>query len=262
MGLFSRNDKFKDPFEKNMVKVCAGMLAGGFVYGDWVLEHPGGDKRKKEVYCKHLRHRDLVVNKEFMISKYLVTQKQWKMVMGEGFNPVRWEESLGDDKPVYGFDKKQLDEFLAKLNKLTGKKYRIPTEDEWMWAAYGASKDKDRSEYAGCKSADDLPKYAWFNKNSDYKLHPVGKKKSNELGLYDMCGNMDDLCACTQKRYLYYGWYSNDGPVYGWVEDGDLVNRGGHYSSNSKECSIYSDTVQIDIKYNAKWSGFRLALDV
>lgn len=245
MGLFSRDDKFKDPFEKNMVKVCAGMLAGGFVYGEWVLEHPGGDRRKKEEYCKHLRRRDLVVNKEFMICKYNVTQKQWKSVMGEGFNPVQDTKNLGDNNPVTSFSKNQLEEFLAKLNKLTGKKYRLPTEDEWMWAAYGASKDKDRSEYAGCKSRDDLPKYAWISWNSD-KLHPVGKKKSNELGLYDMLGNCWDLCICTQKRC---------GQSHKMLEEGGWVYRGGSFCHN--DCSIHLDTDS----YNYP-NGFRLAIDV
>ena len=248
-GLFSKGDTFKDPFEKNMVKVCAGMQKGGFVYQSYCLEHPDNDKRRKKEWIEHSYFRDLTVEKEFMICKYHVTQKQWKSVMGEGFNPSP-KEHLGDDNPVTDFSEKELKDFIAKLNKLTGKKYRLPTEDEWIWAAKGANKDKDRGGWAGCDEAKDLPKYAWFDKNSDQKLHPVGKKKSNELGLYDMCGNCHEVCICTAERT------SSKGTV---LKKGELTGRGGAYWGAYYNCQINSGYYLFK---HFSYSGIRLILDV
>lgn len=244
--------KFKDPFKKNMVKVCAGASSKKILcYG---FRSPGGDKRKKKEWgYTGVYGLDYTV-KEFLICKYHVTQKQWKMVMGEGFNPTKATKDLGDDNPVTGFSKKQLDEFLDKLNTLTGKKYRLPTECEWDWAMKGAGKDKDRGEYAGCDNVKDLPKYAWGAENSDGKLHPVGKKKSNELGLYDMNGNCYDLCISSYRRFL------KDGKM---LEEGALACGGGSY------CSTWDDVYDIELWLMGVLSyeecsiyGFRLALDV
>lgn len=245
-GLFSKDDTFKDPFEKNMVKVCAGMQKGGFFYISYSFDHPDNDKRRKKDWRSYFCIPDLIVDKEFLICKYHVTQKQWKSVMGEGFNPSR-KEHLGEDNPVTDFNEKELNEFIAKLNKLTGKKYRLPTEVEWVWAAKGASKDKDRGSWAGCNDGKDLPKYAWFKDNSEDELHPVGKKKSNEIGLYDMCGNCSDVCTCMYKRTLYGGKV---------LEIGDLVSRGGCYRDDSIDCFINKCGTTLS------YSGIRLVLDV
>jgi formylglycine-generating enzyme required for sulfatase activity len=189
MGLFS-NNKFKDPFAKDMVKVCAGL----YTIDTWavVLDYPGGDKRrKKELTKKCIGKRKMTITKEYQICKYVVTQKQWKLVMGEGFNPSRVK---GDDLPVNDVSYDDIMKFIKKLNTLTVKKYRLPSEAEWEWAARGASKDKDEGWFAGCYSENDLGKYAWFYENSKMNIHPVGKKRSNELGLYDMTGNVYEFC--------------------------------------------------------------------
>ena len=253
-GLFSKNDSFKDPYEKNMVKVCAGESSKPVP--KYEFSSPFGDKRKKKVWHRAGIFFPKYTVKEFLICKYHVTQKQWKMVMGEGFNPTKETKNLGDDNPVIQFSKEQLDEFLAKLNKLTGKKYRLPTEYEWDWARKGAGKDKDRGEFAGCNSIEDLPKYAWGRDNSDNKLHPVGKKKSNELGLYDMNGNCFDLCTSSFGRFL------KDGKM---LEEGALACCGGCY------CSYFScswpeddnfDCEKIWCYVEGKICGLRLVLDV
>lgn len=192
-SLFS-NDK--DPFAKDMVKVCAGQ----YRMDTWmrVLDYPGGDKRrKKEWVSKLMGCRNMTITKEYQICKYVVTQKQWKLVMGEGFNPSTVK---GDDLPVVQVSYDDIMKFIKNLNTITGKKYRLPSEAEWEWAAMGASKDKDQGMYAGCYLSRDLDKYAWFDKNSSSnnngwrKIQPVGKKKSNELGLYDMSGNVNEVC--------------------------------------------------------------------
>lgn len=159
MGLFSKNSNSKDPFAKDMVKVCAGQ------FKVWqnvrLLDHPGGDKRRKKEYMWKGFSVNKTITKEYMICKYVVTQKQWKEVMGEGFNPSKHR---GDNLPVTNVHYNDIMKFLKKLNSLTGKKYRLPSEAEWEWAAMGAHKDKDQGWYAG------------FSDKKDYK-NMLGPKR-------------------------------------------------------------------------------------
>lgn len=234
-GLFSKNDTFKDPFAKDMVKVCAGQFRiKQYLY---VLDYPNGDKRRK----KTEKWKDFpvtkTITKEYMICKYVVTQKQWKAVMGEGFNP---SSQRGDNLPVTNVSYDDIMKFLKKLNSLTGKKYRLPSEAEWEWAAMGASKDKDQGEYAGFADQSDGEKYSWF----DNELHPVGKKKSNELGLYDMSGNVLEICEDTYSQKAISGEDYIEKTGEGHVAKGRTTNPIG-YRFVSKSGNY--------------WTGFRLA---
>lgn len=118
---------------------------------------------------------------DFCINKYPVTQKEWKNVMTS--NP---SEFKGDDLPVENVSWKNVIDFIHKLNNKTGRKYRLPSDSEWEFAARGGAKSKGY-DFAGSNKIDEA---AWYNKNSKNKTHVVGKKKSNELGLYDMSGNV------------------------------------------------------------------------
>lgn len=193
MGLLSiflkGNDtqKSNDPFDGLMIKVCSGKFSQRYIK----FSNSQYDKRKKAEMRHGHESRTVTLTKDFQICKYPTTQKQWKVIMGEGFN---MSENRGDDLPVTNVSYEDIMQFIKKLNKLTGKKYRLPTEAEWQWAAMGANKDNDQGQYAGCKEAKDIPKYAWCENNSDDKTHPVGKKKPNELGLYDMMGNVWEVC--------------------------------------------------------------------
>jgi formylglycine-generating enzyme required for sulfatase activity len=123
--------------------------------------------------------------KNFKIGKYEITQAQWQAVMGN--NP---SEFVGDDLPVGNVSWDDVQEFLSKLNATTGKNYRLPTYSEWKYAASGGNKSKGY-KYSGSNNSDEV---AWYNDNSDGKPHPVGTKAPNELGIYDMSGNVYEWC--------------------------------------------------------------------
>ena len=116
----------------------------------------------------------------YEMGKYEVTQAQWKAVMGS--NPSNFSE-CGDNCPVEQVSWDDVHIFLQKLNAKTGKQYRLPSEDEWEYACRGGSSN----EYCG---GDNLDELGWYDKNSREKTHPVGFKKPNGYGLYDMSGNV------------------------------------------------------------------------
>lgn len=116
----------------------------------------------------------------FFIGKYEVTQRLWRVVMHS--NP---SVEKGDDLPVSNVTRKECDVFIGKLNAMTGRQFRLPTEAEWEYAARGGNKSLGYV-YSGSDNCDEV---AWYEKDSGGKLHAVGTKKPNELGIYDMNGN-------------------------------------------------------------------------
>ncbi|HPN37220.1 MAG TPA: formylglycine-generating enzyme family protein, partial [Melioribacteraceae bacterium] len=117
----------------------------------------------------------------FRISKYEITQKLWNAVMET--NP---SEFKGDSLPVDNVSWIDIQQFISKLNQITGKNYRLPTEAEWEYAARGGNQSLGY-KYAG---SDDMNTVAWYDRNSGKTTHPVGLKAPNELGIYDMSGNV------------------------------------------------------------------------
>jgi formylglycine-generating enzyme required for sulfatase activity len=128
-----------------------------------------------------------VVVQDFEICKYIVTQDLWTAVMGD--NPSHFQDD--GQCPVEQVSWQMAMEFVTKLGALTGLPYRLPTENEWEYAARGGNLGKGFAR-AG---SDDLQAVAWYNGNSGFKTHPVGRKAPNELGLYDMIGNVWEWCA-------------------------------------------------------------------
>lgn len=186
---------------------------------------------------------------DFYIGKYPVTQGQWQKVMGN--NPSRFK---GDERlPVESVSWDDVQVFLKKLNAQTGQEYRLPSEAEWEYAARGGQKSIGY-EYAGSNTLDEV---GWFAANSDSKIHPVGQKKANELGLHDMSGNVWEWCE--DDWHDNYGGAPKNGSA--WVDDprgGNRVRRGGSYFSQPRYCRA-SCRHRYDAACRNDFLGFRLA---
>ena len=185
---------------------------------------------------------------DFEIAKYPVTQQLWQDIMGA--NPSRFK---GDLLPVEQVSWHDCQEFLKKLNaRFPGNHYRLPTEAEWEYAARGGEKGaRDNFVYAGGNALDEL---GWYGANSGGKTHPVGGKKPNQLGLFDMSGNVWEWCAD------WYGDYPS-GPVSnptGPAEGSDRVLRGYSWSNYARYCRV-SRRVHDDPGNRSYFVGFRVA---
>ena len=160
----------------------------------------------------------------FFIGAYPITQAQWQAIMGN--NPSEFKDSDNGDLPVESVNWYEAQEFCQKLSTLTGKKYMLPTEAQWEFAARGGNKGKGML-YSG---SDNLDEVAWYEANSEGKTHPVGEKLPNELGLYDMIGNVNEWCSNWDKSFPFEDAYKYDGVI--------KSLRGGSYASYSTLCRI------------------------
>ena len=182
----------------------------------------------------------------YYIGKYEVTQKLWKAVMGS--NPSRFK---GDNLPVENVSWDDVQEFLRKLNAMTGKNYRLPTEAEWEFAARGGNSSRGY-KYSGSNNIDDV---AWYDGNSGDRTHAVGTKSLNELGIYDMSGNVCEWC---QDRYGDYSSSPQRNPKE--FNSGSFrVFRGGSWNYDAWNCRV-SIRNRFTPGYRDSYLGFRLAL--
>ena len=161
----------------------------------------------------------------FYLCKYEVTQELWEAVMG--YNPSKCQ---GRNLPVDMVSWDDCQKFIEKLKDITGIQFRLPTEAEWEYAARGGNKSA-RCKYAGSIEAGDV---AWYNQNSEDTSHPVGRKMPNELGLFDMSGNVWEWCADWQN------FYSDDiqsNPIGDYPSQG-RIQRGGCWKQDASLCRV------------------------
>lgn len=189
--------------------------------------------------------------KDFYIGKYLVTQMEWTGTMGT--NPSR-EPHCGMTCPVENVSWNDVQEFISKLSQRTGKAYRLPVEAEWEYAARSGGKDE---KWAGTSSEKELGDYAWSYNNSAFQSHPVGLKKPNGLGLYDMTGNVWEWMSDWYDKG-YYAKSPKDGPQ-GAAASRTRSLRGGYWGDLSNFVRV---TRRIGLVPSARGGGygFRVAL--
>ena len=184
---------------------------------------------------------------DYYIGQTQVTQELWQVVMGN--NP---SEFRGDNqRPVENVSWNDCQEFIKKLNRLTGKNFRLPTEAEWEYAARGGSKSKGY-KYSGSNNPDAV---AWYNKNSGRKTHPVATKQSSELGLYDMSGNVWEWCYDWRGKYKSNSQTNPTGSSAGSFR----VLRGGNCSSPARIVRVSVRNCGIPDS-RSRGYGLRLAL--
>lgn len=202
----------------------------------------------KHSYDAELPVHSVTVNSFYMASCE-VTQRLWVAVMGE--NPSRWQSS--DQLPVEQVSWNDVQIFIARLSQLTGYRFRLPTEAEWEYAARGGNRTND---YVYPGTDGDLGSYAWYGSNSSNVTHPVGSKKPNELGLFDMGGNVSEWCADWMAFYDAAPQQSPRGPKHGE----NRILRGGSINSPSWGCTV-SDRSWYLPDHSFGCYGFRLVLD-
>ena len=183
----------------------------------------------------------------YYIGKYEVTQAQWKAIMGK--NPSDFK---GDNLPVDNVSWNDCQVFIRKLNQLTGEKFSLPTEAQWEYATRGGK--SGGTKYSGC---DNIGNVAWYLDNADSKTHPVGTKSPNDLGIYDMSGNVWEWCQDLYGDYSYYSQTNPTGPGSG----SGRVGRGGSWLSGARGCRVLI-RVYWTPDYRDGHIGFRLCLSI
>jgi formylglycine-generating enzyme required for sulfatase activity len=229
------------PAETELITVEGGTFTMGCTDGDCYTDGREGPAHQ-------------VTLSSFKMAKYEVTIQQWEELLGTFLSfPFP-----GENIPAHYISWNDAQEFITKLNEVTGKKYRLPTEAEWEYAARGGNKSKGY-KYSG---SNDIEEVAWYYSNSNARPQPVGTKAPNELGIYDMSGNVWECCSD------WYGYYSSGsqtdptGPSGGEFR----VSRGGGFTSGEVISSATDLRVSNRARGHANYRylslGLRLVLPI
>lgn len=212
---YDNDDEFDEPktYDVNGVQFTMVAVEGG----TFQMGSNDGNEDEKPVHS--------VTLSDYYIGKTEVTQALWEAVMGS--NP---SGRKGDNMPVETVSWYDCQSFITKLNELTGENFRLPTEAEWEFAAKGGNKSKGYI-YSGSDNVDDV---AWIYGNAHVTTYPVGTKAPNELGIYDMTGNVEEFC---QDWYGSYSGSAQTNPT-GPSSGSRRVSRGGSYDRHAPDCRI------------------------
>ena len=233
MGFFA----FVDAAINTVAKVAQSVLPGVMAWNQTRaiatqrkalnIPIPGSKLTLELVYVAggtfQMRDSHQVTVPEFRMGKYPITQAQYQAVMGT--NPSHFS---GENRPVEFVSWHNAREFCQKLSELIGQLVRLPSEAQWEYAARGGNRSQGY-EYAGSNNLDEV---AWHYGNSGSQTHDVGGKKPNELGIYDMSGNVWEWCA--DEWHSNYTGAPNDGSI--WSNSDEAISnkkrvlRGGAWS--------------------------------
>ena len=226
------------PIIQNLISNMRCIEGGMFTMGGTSEQEGQGNNDEKPVH--------LVTLSSFSIGRFEVTQEEWEAVMYN--NPSYFK---GAKLPVERVSWNECQEFIFKLNKFTGMNFRLPTEAEWEFAARGGNSSL-KYKYAG---GDIIENVAWYDDNSHRSTNEVGQKYPNELGLYDMSGNVYEWCADWYGEYGSSDKINPQGPNSG----SKRVNRGGSWLNSARYCRVSVRGSDAPSSYYNNL-GFRLAL--
>lgn len=209
----------------------------------------GANSKKEEAYTFELPQHKVNISKSFFMGRYEVTQWQWEGILGN--NPSVFKNPTN---PVENVTIEDVQLFIEKLNELdTLHKYRLPTEAEWEYAARSGS----NTTYFWGNAESKMDDYVWYNNNSDGKPHPVGQKKPNAWGLYDILGNINEYVQdkFTENYYCFSPKIDPKG-----ADSGTVLKRGGSWFGPPKHNRIaFRDGIG---PTKSDKRGFRLLMEI
>ena len=229
---FQKEEKNYVEDVKNLDMKMVYVKGGSFIVGNTSAEGGYSDERPiAEIYLE-----------PYYIGAFEVTQKQWEAIMNSGID-IEEEGNF----PITNISWNDAVQFCEKLSQLTGRKYQLPTEEQWEYAALAGETKK--KIYSGGAKIDNV---AWYSQNSEGEVHPVGLKKPNKLGLYDMSGNVYEWCVDNYISYIKKYKLGYKGEIGNYK-----VLRGGCWNDNASKCRATYRYYEISSCTNNK-TGFRI----
>ena len=230
-----------------MIRIEAGTFTMGAT-----AEQTGADSDETPAH-------QVTITKDYYMGATEVTQALWYAVMGQKptADGSAWSSTygLGDNYSAYNISWNDCQEFISKLNQLTGLTFRLPTEAEWEYAARGGHKATLQTLYSGSNTIDDV---AWYYGNSSSSTHEVAGKAANVLGLYDMSGNLWECCHDCYDSYNSSPQTDPTGPESGTYR----VLRGGGWNYIGYCCRVAKRHFVSILTRRSYSNGMRLALTV
>jgi len=231
-----------------------GMKLALIPKGTFMMGSPESEEGRKQDETEH----EVTISNDYYLGVTEVTQGQYEKLMGTNSSYFRGNKIKGrsSNHPVDGISWLDAVEFCKKLSELPeekagGRVYRLPTEAEWEYACRAGSK----SAYSFGESSESLGDYAWFEDNSNGQTHPVGEKKANAWGLYDMQGNVWEWCSDCYDEYPKAAVSDPTGPKEGLQR----VNRGGGWINVAANCRSALRSGPLP-SFRFDFFGFRVAL--